>query len=129
MPKDQPSRAETDYRHRIIEDSRPWGRFRSYPLRSASSLKIITVEPGAANSLQRHARRNEYWVVLDRGLEVTVGSRTWRPRLGEEIFIPRGTAHRMRCSGRRPARVMELWLGRSSEDDIVRLADDYGRVK
>jgi mannose-6-phosphate isomerase-like protein (cupin superfamily) len=128
VTKDRPSREELVYREKIVEDIRPWGRFRSYPLHSVASVKIITVIPGAANSLQYHARRNEYWVILDRGLEVTVGARTWRPRPGEEIFVPRLTPHRLRCPGRMPGRIMELWLGKSSEADIVRLADDYGRV-
>jgi mannose-6-phosphate isomerase len=129
VSKDRPTRAEQVYRGKIVEDIRPWGRFRSYPLRSVVSVKIITVNPGAANSLQYHDRRNEYWIVLDRGLEVTVGPRTWHPRPGEEVFVSRRTPHRMRCLGRRPGRVMELWLGKSSESDIVRLADDYGRVR
>jgi mannose-6-phosphate isomerase len=127
VAKPGPDRAEQEYRDRIVEEVRPWGRFRSYPLRRVGSIKIITVAPGAANSLQYHARRDEYWVILDRGLEVTVGDRTWRPRPGEEIFVPRRTPHRMRGRGRTSSRVMELWLGRSSEGDIVRLADDYGR--
>jgi len=129
VSKERPSRAEQVYREKIVEDIRPWGRFRSYPLRSVGSVKIITVNPGAANSLQYHDRRSEYWIVLDRRLEVTVGARTWRPRPGEEVFVPRRTPHRMRCLGRRPGRLMELWLGKSSEADIVRLADDYGRIR
>ena len=128
MPRPRPPRAKGDYRDGIVEDVRPWGRFRSFPLRSVTSVKIITVAPGSGNSLQYHGRRDEYWVILDRGLEVTIGGRRWRARPGEEIFVPRRTPHRMRCPGRKPARVMELWLGRSSEDDIVRLADDYGRA-
>lgn len=128
MPKDRPTRAEKVYREKIVEDVRPWGAFRSYPLRSLGSVKIITVNPGAANSLQYHDRRDEYWIILDRGLEITVGSRTWRPRPGEEVFVPRRTLHRMRCRARRSGRVLELWLGRSSESDIVRLADEYGRA-
>jgi mannose-6-phosphate isomerase-like protein (cupin superfamily) len=129
VSKERPGGTERLYREKIVEDIRPWGWFRSYPLRSVGSVKLITVNPGAANSLQYHGRRDEYWIVIDRGLEVTVGARTWRPRPGEELFVPRRTPHRLRCLGRRPARVMELWLGKSSEADIVRLADDYGRIR
>jgi mannose-6-phosphate isomerase-like protein (cupin superfamily) len=121
--------AERAYREKIVEDIRPWGRFRSYPLRSVGTIKIITVNPGAAPSLQYHDRRSEYWVILDRGLEVTLGTKTWRPKSGEEVYVPRRTPHRLRCVGRAPGRVMELWLGSSSESDIVRLVDDYGRVR
>lgn len=122
-----PSDEEKDFRARILEDIRPWGRFRVYPHESAGSLKIITVNPGASLSLQYHRRRAEFWIALDEGLEITVGERTWRPRRNEEIYIPREAVHRLRGAGPEPARVMEIWLGDSAEDDIVRLADDYGR--
>jgi mannose-6-phosphate isomerase len=122
-----PSDDEKDFRARILEDIRPWGRFRVYPHENAGSLKIITVNPGGSLSLQYHRRRAEFWIALDEGLEITIGERTWRPRRNEEIYIPREAAHRLRCAGSEPARVMEIWLGDSAEDDIVRLADDYGR--
>lgn len=122
------TRTEADFRRRIYEETRPWGRFRRYPDRKANGLKIITIKPGRALSLQYHHQRSEFWVVLDPGLEMTLGKRTWRPKKGEEIFISRRVAHRLRCVGRRPGRVMEVWIGRSRESDIVRLKDDFGRV-
>jgi mannose-6-phosphate isomerase len=122
-----PSEDEKDFRARILEDIRPWGRFRSYPRENAGAIKIITVDPGACLSLQYHRRRAEFWIALDDGLEITVGDRTWRPRPNEEIYIPREAQHRLRSVGTAPARVMEIWLGDSAEDDIVRLADNYGR--
>jgi len=123
-----PSDRERAFRARIFEDIRPWGKFRAYPHKRAGSLKIITVEPGASLSLQYHRRRSEFWVVLDAGLEITVGAKVWRPRPNEEIYIPKGAPHRLRGVGRKPARVMELWLGNSDEADIVRLEDKYGRT-
>jgi len=122
-----PSDEERSFREKIVEDIRPWGKFRAYPYHNAASLKIITVKPGALLSLQFHRRRSEFWVVLDPGLEITVGGKAWRPKKGEEIFIPKKAPHRLRCIGRSPARVMEIWLGRSAESDIVRLEDFYGR--
>jgi mannose-6-phosphate isomerase-like protein (cupin superfamily) len=118
---------EKEFRRRIIEDIRPWGKFRSFPYQEAGSIKIITVNPGQSLSLQYHRRRREFWVVLDPGLEITVGEQTIHPSPNEEIFIPENTPHRMRCIGEHPARIMEIWLGDSSEDDIVRLEDSYGR--
>ncbi len=118
---------ERSFREGIIEDRRPWGKFRSYPHQKARSIKIISVKPGEALSLQYHQRRSEFWVVLDEGLEITLGERTWRARVNEEIFIPRKSAHRLRCIGSKEARVMEIWIGDSDEADIVRLKDDYGR--
>jgi mannose-6-phosphate isomerase len=118
---------ERAYRACIAEDKRPWGGFRRYPHEGAGSLKIITLNPGGALSLQYHEKRDEFWVVLDAGLELTVGERVWSPAAGDEIFIPRKAPHRARNLGTAPARVMEIWLGRSEEGDIVRLEDDYGR--
>jgi mannose-6-phosphate isomerase-like protein (cupin superfamily) len=119
---------ERVYRDGIREENRPWGKFRSFPHRDAGAIKIITVDPGGMLSLQYHERRAEFWIALDKGLEITVGERTWRPEPNEEIFIPRRAPHRLRCLGPAPARIMEIWLGNSDEADIVRLDDAYGRT-
>jgi mannose-1-phosphate guanylyltransferase/mannose-6-phosphate isomerase/mannose-1-phosphate guanylyltransferase/mannose-6-phosphate isomerase len=118
---------EDAYRAGIVEDVRPWGKFRRFPHQNAGSVKIITVEPGGRLSLQYHDGRAEFWVVLDPGLEVTVGDSVWLAAPNEEILIPRRAPHRMRNVGQSPARVMEIWIGQSSESDIVRLSDDYDR--
>ncbi|MBN2205791.1 MAG: phosphomannose isomerase type II C-terminal cupin domain [Candidatus Aminicenantes bacterium] len=127
MSEPRPVPTEQEFRAAVIEDIRPWGKFRSYPSARAAAVKIITVNPGAALSLQFHHRRSEFWVVLDEGLEMTIGDRTWRTAEGEEIYIPREAPHRLRCVGPSRARVMEIWLGDGDEADIVRLRDDYGR--
>lgn len=127
MGSDKKSDIE-NFKNKIKEDIRPWGKFRSFPYEQARSIKIITVNPGGTLSLQYHHHRSEFWVVLDKGLEVTVGKRVWQAEEGEEIFIPRNTPHRLRCLGQKQARVMEIWIGDSDESDIVRLEDDYGRA-
>ena len=118
---------EAAYRDGIVEDVRPWGKFRRFPHENASSVKIITVDPGGRLSLQYHDGRAEFWVVLDPGLEITLGDRVWLASADEEIFIPRRAPHRVRNVGGQPARIMEIWIGDSSESDIVRLSDDYDR--
>lgn len=118
---------EGRYREKIFEDHRPWGKFRSYPLERISSIKIITVNPGETLSLQYHNHRSEYWIVLDKGLETTVGNKIWQPLINEEIFIPEKIPHRLRGAGKKPARVLEFWIGDSEEKDIIRLEDTYGR--
>lgn len=127
MDKEKNDLIEADFRKRIEEDVRPWGKFRSYPYKKARSIKIITVNPGESLSLQYHNHRSEFWVVLDRGLEITVGDKVWQPEENEEIFIPQKAPHRLRCLGTKKARVMEIWLGDSDEADIVRLHDEYDR--
>ncbi len=119
--------SEDAFREAIAEDVRPWGKFRRFPHEGASGLKIITVRPGGRLSLQYHDGRAEFWVVLDPGLEITLGDRVWTAAPDEEIYIPRRAPHRVRNIGEEPARIMEVWLGPSSESDIVRLSDDYNR--
>ena len=116
-----------NFKKEIKEDIRPWGKFRSFPYKQARNIKIITVNPGETLSLQYHRHRSEFWIVLDKGLEVTEGKRVWRPEEGEEIFVPKKSSHRLRCLGSKQARVMEIWIGDSDESDIVRLEDKYGR--
>lgn len=115
------------FKNDIFEDIRPWGKFRSFPYNQAHSIKIITIESGEAVSLQYHSKRSEFWVILDEGLEVRVGKRVWQPHRNEEIFVPRNTPHRVRCVSQDSARIMEIWIGKSDESDIVRLEDAYGR--
>ncbi|MCG2815448.1 MAG: phosphomannose isomerase type II C-terminal cupin domain [Candidatus Aminicenantes bacterium] len=121
------SRDLKEFHSGIFEDHRPWGKFRSFPYENAGSIKIITVKPGKSLSLQYHAFRSEFWIILDEGLEVTVGDRVWRPAPNEEIYIPRRARHRMRSVGDRETRVLEILIGHSAETDIVRLEDEYGR--
>jgi len=117
-----------EWRDRIIEDERPWGRFRRYTLNEVSTVKIITVLPGQSLSEQRHQRRQELWVVLDDGIEVHIGDTATVADKGDEFFITAGETHRLSCVGDVPARILEVAFGEFDEADIERLSDDYGRV-
>ncbi len=116
-----------ELKKRIVEDHRPWGSFRRFPHEGISSIKIITVNPGGLLSLQYHNNRDEFWVVLDDGLEITIGEDKIVAKKGDEFFIPRKTLHRAKGIGKEPARFFELWIGSSEEDDIVRVEDIYKR--
>ena len=117
---------EREIRERILEDRRPWGRFRQFAHNQVCTVKIITVAPHQTLSLQRHQHRDELWVILDPGLEVTLDDRTWRPRVGEEIVIVRRSKHRLASTGP-AARLLEVAFGEFDEDDIERFEDVYGR--
>ena len=119
--------SEMDWRERIVEDQRPWVRFRRYSLNEVSTVKIITVLPGQSLSEQRHQRRHELWVVLDDGIEVRVGDTATVADKGDEFFISAGETHRLSCVGDAPARILEVAFGEFDESDIERLSDHYGR--
>lgn len=106
---------------------RPWGRFEQLTLNEATTVKIITVEPGARLSLQRHEHRAERWQVLAGPLTVEVAGRTWDAQVGEVVWVPRGALHRMGNTATQDAQVLEIGYGHFDEDDIERLQDDYAR--
>jgi mannose-6-phosphate isomerase len=116
-----------DPRDRIVEERRPWGRFRRYTHDEPTTVKLITVEAGQQLSLQRHQHRDELWVVLDPGLRVQIGDELHETDVGDEHLIPRGTIHRAEAGGPGAARFLEVAFGRFDEDDIERLDDRYGR--
>ncbi|MQA97787.1 MAG: cupin domain-containing protein [Streptosporangiales bacterium] len=111
---------------RIVRDERPWGAFERYTLNEPCTVKVLTVEPGGTLSLQRHAHRDEMWVVLDDGAVVEVDGRRSEPGVDARVFIPAGSTHRLSSAGPR-VRVLEIAFGHFDEDDIERLDDAYGR--
>lgn len=121
-------RRDTEY------SRRPWGWFYQYTLNEKSTVKIITVMPGEQLSRQVHKNRDELWVPLDDGLEISLEERNFSPLLFNEcesmpIVIPRGTVHTIRNINERLwCRFLEISLGDFDEDDIERLEDKYGRI-
>jgi mannose-6-phosphate isomerase-like protein (cupin superfamily) len=116
-----------DPREQIFTVERPWGNFRQFVSNACVTVKIITVEPGHRLSLQTHSHRGEFWQVLDVPIEVTVGDRTWTAEVGEAVWVPVGSVHRMANKGERAGRLLEIAYGDFDEADIVRLEDDYAR--
>ena len=90
------------------------------------TVKILTVGPNSRLSLQLHRHRREFWFVLDGDAEATVGDGQRQLRPGQALRIPSGTVHRLGSS--KGAKVLEVSTGEFSEDDIVRIEDDYGRA-
>jgi mannose-1-phosphate guanylyltransferase/mannose-6-phosphate isomerase len=94
-----------------------------------STVKVITVRPSEALSLQYHNGRDELWVALDPGAQVEVGDQSLNLEPEEMVLIPRRTPHRLSAIGEEPVRILEISLGEFDEYDIVRLEDVYGRVE
>ena len=106
---------------------KPWGTVVTYALNQPSSVRVVTVQPGKETSVHYHRMRDETWVVLDEGLTVEIGDDVVRAARGEEFTIPAELAHRIRCTGEAPGRILEIAYGYTSEDDSLRLEDPYGR--
>ena len=87
------------------------------------------VYPGKRLSLQRHQHRDEHWYIVSGKGEWTLGSKTTSLTAGQSVDIPRKSIHRIENSGLENLVFMEIQTGDYfGEDDIERLADDFGRV-
>jgi len=107
---------------------RPWGSYTSVDAGERFQVKRITVKPGARLSLQKHFHRAEHWVVVRGTAMVERDGESVLLRENESIYIPIGTAHRLENPGKLPLHLIEVQSGAYlGEDDIVRLADNYGR--
>ena len=110
-------------------EARPWGSFTVLDDAPGHKVKRIEVLPGARLSYQRHERRAEHWFVVEGTAEVTLDGATQRVGPGGVADIPRGAAHRVANIGSETLVVVEVQHGDYfGEDDIERLADDYGRA-
>jgi mannose-1-phosphate guanylyltransferase/mannose-6-phosphate isomerase len=109
---------------------RPWGDYELVARGSHFQVKHITVLPGRALSRQRHRRRAEHWVVVEGQALVECDGVEQLLSPNQSIYIPKEATHRLTNPGSVALHVVEVQCGDYlGEDDIVRLADNYGRVK
>src|SRR6476661_2768848 len=109
--------------------TRPWGHYEVLTEETSFKVKSITVNPGHRLSYQRHRRRSEHWYVVDGSGLVTLDDATRDVTAGSTVDVAVGTAHRIQNTGSVPLIFVEVQRGTYfGEDDIERLADDYGRV-
>lgn len=108
-------------------EQRPWGSFEEFTENEKSTVKIITVNPHQAFSLQRHEHREERWHIISGQGTVTIGEENFPTTPGDEFDVKPGVNHRIEA-GESPVVVLEISIGDFSEEDIIRLKDKYGRV-
>jgi mannose-6-phosphate isomerase-like protein (cupin superfamily) len=119
-------RSESDQH---VTGYRPWGNYRPVDSGERFQVKRITVKPGGKLSLQKHYHRAEHWVVVQGTALVQRGEEQMLVRENESVYIPIGTEHRLENPGKLPLLLIEVQSGPYlGEDDIVRLADNYGRA-
>ena len=117
----------------VERTQRPWGWYESVTSVSAPikgiKLKRIGVLPGQQISLQKHQHRREHWVVLQGVARVTLEDQVFDLQPGEHCDIAIGQVHRLANQTDALVEILEVQIGDYlSEDDIIRLQDDYGRV-
>lgn len=107
---------------------RPWGTYQTINFTEKSQTKIITVKPKGQLSLQKHFKRAEHWVVVTGKPTITVDDSVKEYSVGEHIFIPKESVHRLENFTDSDIQIIEVQVGDYlGEDDIVRLEDIYKR--
>jgi len=112
--------------HRRVH--RPWGCFEGIDRGERFQVKRLTINPGAAISLQMHRHRAEHWVVVKGTAKVTRGNKEYALTENQSMYIPIGEKHRLENPGSIPLEIIEIQSGSYlGEDDIMRFEDNYNR--
>jgi mannose-6-phosphate isomerase len=113
----------------IERDDRPWGYFEVVDEGPGFRVKRICVRAGAQISYQRHVARSEHWYIVSGTGRVTLDDDVRLVGPGDTVDIAAGSAHRIAGVGESDVVFIEIQTGSYfGEDDIERIADDYGRV-
>ena len=107
---------------------KPWGYELIWAHTDRYVGKILHIEPGQSLSLQYHRVKDETLCVLSGSVELEIADgdaplQRLHLQPGESILIPPGRRHRLSAPG--GGDVLEA--STPELDDVVRLADRYGR--
>lgn len=123
-------------------NNRPWGNINTLSEHLTSSVRILSVNAKHRLSLQRHVCRDELFISQDDDVMVDLYFKdliqdqspdsneiiTRVLHKGEQIFIERGTWHRLKAPSKNIS-VIEIGYGIYDQThDIERNEDDYGRL-
>ncbi len=108
-------------------EERPWGAFERFTLNEPSTVKIMTIKPGEAFSLQSHKHRDEFWHIISGTGTITLNGQSQPVKAGDNFWSLRGTEHQMEA-GAEGLEFLEISFGEFDEGDIIRIEDRYGRA-
>lgn len=110
------------------KNERPWGHYFKFFQEPGVWVKRVEVNPGARLSLQKHAHRSEKWIVVKGEGKAVLDQKDQNVRPGSVVDVPLGCVHRIGNTGKEPLVFIEVACGEElTEDDIIRLQDDYNR--
>ncbi len=108
---------------------RPWGSYTNLYNGKNFLIKELLIKSKGILSLQKHFHRSEHWLVTQGKPKVTLNKKKFTLKPGENIYIPKGSIHRIENTGSKTVKIIEAQIGSIlKENDIVRYKDIYGRV-
>jgi mannose-6-phosphate isomerase-like protein (cupin superfamily) len=109
--------------------NRPWGYYQVlHTFGKEVKLKELTVEPGKRLSMQRHAKRSEFWFVVEGIASLyTVNISTdleLVDKFGkfESIWINSNDWHQLANEGEDTLRIVEIQFGEECEEEDIERA-------
>lgn len=107
---------------------RPWGTYTVLQDTPSFKVKRLEVSIGKKLSLQYHKKRQEHWTVVEGFAGVTIDDTYSKLSRNETAYVPAGSKHRLENIGQEKLVIIETQIGSYfGEDDIIRLADEWGR--
>ena len=105
---------------------RPWGYYRVLHEASGVKVKELTVEPGAALSMQRHEQRAEFWLVSSGEatvytLDPASTDMELRGRFGRHEYLHVATHewHQLVNEDPNPLKIIEIQYGENCEESDI----------
>tara|TARA_Y100000401_G_C8272455_1_gene199089 strand:+ start:286 stop:627 length:342 start_codon:yes stop_codon:yes gene_type:complete len=110
---------------------KPWGSYKILLNLPHCKVKQLVVNPGQKLSYQYHDKRAEVWTVVAGSATIILDDEKVFRDYGETIRIPQGAKHRIINEDKyKNLEIIEVQHGTYfGEDDIVRIEDDYNRIK
>lgn len=107
---------------------KPWGRYWDIYRSPTTVVKKLVIFKGHRFSYQYHNERDETWMITEGQGQLWLNDEIKVVEPGVNIFIKRGDKHRLANMGDSDLVFFEIQYGNCSEEDIVRLVDDYART-
>lgn len=109
-------------------ETRPWGAYQNLFQAEGFLVKLIEVAPGHRLSLQRHFKREEFWIVVSGAGTFRLDAEERAIAAGDLLRVGLEQVHRVANDGTVPLIILELQKGTCEENDIERIEDDYKRA-
>ncbi len=106
---------------------KPWGWYKDLERHHDLVIKKLYIKPLSRFSLQKHFKRDEFWYIVSGTGTITIDSLIQKVEPGNCFSVGRGSVHRLEADAD-GLTFVEVQKGECSEDDIIRLEDDYDRV-
>lgn len=107
---------------------RPWGYYRILHEVQGTKVKELTIDPGCSISMQRHFKRNEFWLISEGQCQIHSIEACKILAMHDSISIPVGSWHQLINHTDKPCRIVEIQYGEQcTEQDIERITrKQYG---